>query len=338
MVSTLVIGGTGAVGRHLAPILASQGQAVLVASRNLRGAVDVADQVEGATPIVMDTHAKDLVLPENVELVIDCSGTDQTTVASATARAGADLIDISASTTHIERVAELQSLFAELGQRCLIGVGLAPGLSTMLAASIHDPDHPLPISIHGILDTRDEHGPGSADFTLSKVGTDFADPATGRRIRNFGNLQRPALPAGFGRRLVAQADFPDQHILTNELAVPVVTTYGFTSTATTLLFAAASRLPGGPSALTRVSNSLPRPTGSGPWLITAVTAAATAWATGVGQAKGTAVLASLAAAHLATVDTIEPGITYLHKTLVLDPETLAALSAHGIAVATDRTD
>lgn len=209
-------------------------------------------------------------------------------------------------------------------------------LTGSLAASIQDPAHPLPISIHGILDTRDEHGPGSAAFTLGKVGTNYTDPVTNQQVRNFAKLQWPHLPAGFGRRLVAQADFPDQRILTNELDVPVVTTYGFTNSATTLIFAAASRLPAGRQALTTLSASRPRPNGVvGPWLIAARNDATTAWATGIGQAKGTAVLASLAASCLTDSRTIEPGISYLHQVLTLNPATLATLSGHGIAVATD---
>ncbi len=283
----------------------------------------------------MDTSAGKLVLPADVELVVDCSGTDQTAVGRAAARMGVDLIDISASTRHLDAVTDLRSLFEESGGRCMIGVGLAPGLSTMLAASIHDPDDPLPISIHGLLDTRDEYGPGSAAFTLGKVGTDFTDPITGRQVRNFSKLQRPDLPAGFGRCLVARANFPDQVILTNEFGVAVETTYGFTSVATTLLFAAATRLPGAPAALAHISAAMPRPTGVGPWLIAATTGTTMAWATGTGQANGTAFVASLATSRLAHNAPIEPGINYLHQASRLDTDTLAALSAHGIAVATE---
>lgn len=144
-------------------------------------------------------------------------------MARAAASAGANLIDVSATTTHLSAVAGLDRLFFEAGRRAIIGVGLAPGLSTLLARAVHDPEKPEPITINGILDTRDEHGPGSAAFTIGKIGADFADPTSGAPVRNFTGLQRPNLPAGFGKRIVARADFPDQHILSRDLGVPVTT-------------------------------------------------------------------------------------------------------------------
>lgn len=332
---TLVVGGAGAIGHYVARLLVDTGHNVIVSSRNGDRASTAARQIPGASPAVIDTANAQLELPADVNLVIDCTGTSQTVIAEATAVAAADLIDISATTTHLLALAGLDQIFVNAGSRAITGVGLAPGLSTLLARAVHDTEYLEPITINGILDTRDEHGEGSAAFTMGKVGTDFADPTTGAMIRNFTGLRRPNLPAGFGKLLVARADFPDQYTLTNALGVPVTTNYGFTSTATTLIIAAATRIPRAGKLLDRIAQKTPRPTGTGPWLITAETTQRTAWATGTGQAIGTAAMTQLAAAHLA-VGKLKPGVHSIDQLMELDDQTLAGLAHHGIAVAVNR--
>lgn len=332
---TLVVGGTGAIGHHVAQLLADTGHNVLVSSRDGDRATATARQIPDASPVVVDTTDDQIELPRDVSLVVDCTGTPQTAVARATAAAGADLIDISATTTHLSAIAELDQIFVEARSTAITGVGLAPGLSTLLANAVHDPQRPERITINGILDTRDQHGPGSAAFTMGKIGTDFPDPTTAAPIHNFTELRRPNLPAGFGKLFVARADFPDQQTLTRDLGVPVTTNYGFTSTATTLAVAAATRIPGAGTLLGRIAQNTPRPTGTGPWLITAETTRRSAWATGTGQARGTAAIAQLAVDRLAA-GSLKPGVHTLDQMMTLDDQTLAGLAHHGIAVALNR--
>jgi len=334
--STLIIGGTGAIGHHVARLLADTGHDVLVSSRDGDRAAATARQIPGASPVVIDTANGHLDLPTEVSLVVDCTGTGQVAVALAAASAGADLIDISATTTHLSAIADLDQVFAKANSRAATGVGLAPGLSTLLARAVHDPERPEPITINGILDTRDEHGPGSAAFTMGKIGTDFRDPTTGAMVRNFTDLHRPSLPAGFGKLLVARADFPDQQTLTRALGVPVITNYGFTSAVTTLAVTAATRIPGAGTLLGRIAQMTSRPTGTGPWLITAETPRRRVWASGIGQAIGTAALVRLAADRL-TEGNLSPGVHALDHMMELDDQTLAGLARHGIAVAIDRS-
>lgn len=329
---TLVVGGTGAVGHHVARLLADAGHDVLVSSRHSDRADATARKIPGATPVVIDTANRHLKLPTEVSLVADCTGTGQVAVALAAASAGADLIDISATTTHLSAIAGTDQLFAKANSRAVTGVGLAPGLSTLLARAVHDLERPEPIIINGILDTRDEHGPGSAAFTIGKIGTDFPDPTTGELVRNFTGLHRLSLPAGFGKLVVARADFPDQQTLTQALGVPVSTNYGFTNTVTTLAVTAATRIPGAGTVLGRIAQITPRPTGTGPWLITAETPRRRAWATGTGQAMGTAAMVQLAADRLAKGN-LSPGVHNLDHMLQLDDQTIAGLAHHGIAVA-----
>ncbi len=333
--SALIVGGTGAIGHHVARLLADTGRDVLVSSRDGDRAAATAQQIPGASPVMIDTANGHPELPTGVSLVVDCTGTGQIAVALAAASAGADLIDISATTTHLSAIADLDHVFAQANSRAVTGVGLAPGLSTLLAKAVHNPERPEPITINGILDTRDEHGPGSAAFTMGKIGTDFRDPTTGATVRNFTGVHRPSLPAGFGKLFVARADFPDQQTLTRALGVPVTTNYGFTSAITTLAVTAATRIPGAGTLLGRIAQMTPRPTGTEPWLITAETPLRRAWASGIGQAIGTAVLVQLAADRLAEGN-LSPGVHALDHTMELDDQTIASLAHHGIAVALNR--
>ncbi len=103
----------------------------------------------------------------------------------------------------------------------------------------------------------------------------------------------------------------------------------------TLAMMAATRLPGAGRILGRLASAIPRPTGTGPWLIATQTTQRSAWATGSGQARGTAALAELAADRLATSG-LGPGVHTLHRIMTLDARTLADLAHHGIAVAIQR--
>ncbi len=133
---------------------------------------------------------------------------------------------------------------------------------------------------------------------------------------------------------MARADFPDQQTLTRSLGVPVTTNYGLTSTLATLAVTAASRIPRAGTLLGRIAQMTPRPTGTGPWLITAETPLSHAWATGTGQAIGTAVLVRLTADRLAEGN-LSSGVHSLDHMMDLDDRTLAGLARHGIAVAVD---
>ncbi len=329
----LILGGTGAVGRWVGSFAADAGHDVVVASRHGARASSTADTIPGASAVTIDLDDSGARIPGGIDVVVDCTGTDRLGNAELVARAGADLLDISATSRHVMQLAESGDLFRKAKRRCVFGAGLAPGLSTMLALAVHEPSDPAPIEIHGVLDTRDEHGEASAAFTLDKIGTSFVDPSTGRPVRNFTGLRWPRLPAGFGRRVVARADFPDQYLLANELAVPVTTTYGFTRPPITLLFCAAARTPGGRSALGKLASLVPRPTGTGHWIIAAVAASRFAWATGDGQARSTALMAALALERLRD-DALEPGVHLAAHVSDLD-HIASRLSRHGIAMAID---
>ena len=329
----LVLGGTGVVGRWVGSFAADAGHEVLVASRHGASASSTANTIPGASAVTIDLDDSGARIPGGTDVVVDCTGTDRLGNAELVARAGADLLDVSATSRHVMQLSERGEFFRQENRRCVYGAGLAPGLSTMLALAVHDPSVPAPIEIHGVLDTRDEHGEASAAFTLDKIGTTFVDPSTGEPVQNFTGLRWPRLPAGFGRRVVARADFPDQYLLTSELAVPVSTTYGFTRSPLTLLFWAAARTPGGRSAMGRLASLVPRPTGSGHWIITAVAGPRVAWATGIGQARSTAVMAALALEQLRG-DTLEAGVHLAAHVTDLD-HSASMLSRHGIAMAID---
>ena len=329
----LILGGTGAVGRWVGSFAADAGHEVVVASRDGARASSTAATIPGASAVTIDLDDSGARIPGGIDVVVDCTGTDRLAISELVAEAGADLLDISATSRHVMQLAESGDLFRTAKRRCVFGAGLAPGLSTMLALAVHDPSDPAPIQIHGVLDTRDEHGEASAAFTLDKIGTSFVDPSTGRPVRNFTGLRWPRLPAGFGRRVVARADFPDQYLLTAELAVPVTTTYGFTQPPITLLFCAAARTPGGRSALGKLASLVPRPTGTGHWIIAAVAAARIAWATGDGQARSTALMAALALERLRD-DALQPGVHLAAHVTDLD-HIAPKLSRHGIAMAVD---
>lgn len=330
----LILGGTGAVGRHVCRLLSSSERAIFVASRTVGSAANVADGLENATAVAIDVTVGDANWPDGLSLVINCTGIERLEIAKQTASLGADYIDISASSNYLASLENLNGLFATANTRCLIGVGLSPGLSTLLAKSIVDPESPGPIEIHLLLDNRDEHGPQSAVFTTGLIGRDFPDSVSKNLVRNFCGLRRVEFPEGFGHRLVARADLADQNILHKDCGVTVTTTYGFTNSAVLIAISLASRFPWLGAPLVRQAIRLPRPKSVGRWVGFAAAGNRRIWATGTGQARGTAVMTSIAGECLLNRQ-FQPGVQYFGNLVDLNDTLIESLATHGIKVGTD---
>jgi hypothetical protein len=183
-------------------------------------------------------------------------------------------------------------------------VGLAPGLTNLLAAAAHDEARAAPIDIVVLLGAGERHGDASVQWAYGLLGRRFLDPASGRPVRNYTRSRRFTLP-GHGTRRLVRADYADQHVLTRDLGVPVRTYFGLDSRLATGALAALTRVPGG----SRAPRGLPLP-GSDRWLVLARTDdGVTRWATGRNESRATAEVAA-AAARLAA--SVPAGVHHLH--------------------------
>lgn len=292
----LVLGGYGAVGAKVVAELRSSGDTAFAAGRDPARAdrvIDPADQ--GSYRSAMS----------DVDVVINAAGLEEPVLARVAAAAGAAFVDIGAATGYIAALERLTGTTAAV----LVSVGLAPGLTNLLAAAVYA-TAPGPVDIAVLLGAGERHGTAATNWSYGLLGRVFPDTQhIGRSVRNYTQPQRFELP-GYGRRRLYRTDFSDQHALTRDLGAPVLTYFGVDSRLATASLAALTWVPGA----SRMPRGIHLP-GSDRWLALAKAAdGTTRWAHGQGQSNATAVMA-VAAARAAPA--LSAGVHHLHRVLTL---------------------
>lgn len=297
----IVLGGYGAVGSQAVAYLREMAAHVLAAGRDPKRA-DLL--IDAGHP-----HGLDRVL-KDVDVVLNCAGAEDAALADQVTRHGAAFVDITASVEYTSAVERLKP-----SAPILLSVGLAPGLTNLLAAAVQHEAPAQPIDIALLLGAGERYGKASTAWAYQLLGQDFADPATGERIRNYSRPRRFHLPV-YGVRRLLRVDYSDQHVLHRDLGVPVRTYFGLTSRLATAALAVLTRLPA--AAHAAPSWHLP---GDQRWLALARSAdGRTHTLGGRVQAHATAAIAAIAALKAAH---LPRGVHHLHH--VLDLSDLAAL-------------
>lgn len=191
----LILGASGAVGGHLRTALLAAGHQVTSAARNAPhgwARIDAAN-----------TDLSDLLREASRhDIVVNASGVENP--ALGTAVGDSTLIDISASAGFLN-----QLQLASPQTAMVLGVGLAPGLSTLMVAAVHHvPGDDVDVAI--MLGAGEKHGPAAVRWTQRLIGSRLADPPEGRTVMNLHEA-RTFRTAGRPRRYL-RADFPD-HVL-----------------------------------------------------------------------------------------------------------------------------
>ncbi|MFW5419820.1 saccharopine dehydrogenase [Nocardiopsis sp. CNT-189] len=296
----LVLGGYGAVGAPVVRLLRGRGHTAAAAGRDAARA-DVRIDL-GETGLRGYRRAL-----RGTDVVVNTAGAEDPALITAAAEAGAAFVDATATTGYIaaaERLAPAAPV--------LLSVGLAPGLTNLLAAEAAAVrPRPRSIDIAVLLGAGDAHGRAAEEWSFGLIGTDFPDPATGEPVRNLTGARTFRIP-GHGRRRLYRADFSDQHTLTRDLGLPVRTRFGLDSRAATAALAGLTRLPAALRLRPPAGLHLP---GSDAWaLLAEADTGAALLATGRGQSEGTAALTALAAE---AAPALPPGVHHLHRVLSL---------------------
>lgn len=330
--SALVLGGYGAVGRHAAGVLVDAGVGVHIGGRRHAAAEAIAAELGSATPVVVDAASPAAVreAAEDVDVVVNCSGVETVALADAVVAGGSHLVDVAADHQYMSAVATGGPSIAAAGVEALFSVGVAPGLTNLLAARWAE-SLPDPVELSVVLGAGEEHGRASYDWVYELLGRSFPD-TTGRRlrVRNLTGRVRRDLPH-VGVCWLYRADFSDQHVLTADLDRPVLTRAGFDSRAVSALLAAVGRVPGSAGLLRTLEPVVPwSRLGSDVWVAAVGSCGRiTGWTAGRNQSRATGIVAGLAATRVLT----EPvaGVTHLHQRVSLD-DLEADLARHGITV------
>jgi hypothetical protein len=309
-VRALVLGGYGAVGRLVVERLRAQGATAHAAGRDPRRADRVVDL---RAPATLDAAL------EGVDVVVNAAGMEDPGLVARVTDRGIAFVDITATTAYVDAVEALRP-----AAPVVLSVGLAPGLTNLLAAAVHR-DAPGPIDLAVVLGAGERHGKAGVAWTYDLLGRRFADPATAAPIRNFSRASRFRLPGGTSTRRLPRVDFSDQHTLTRDLGVPVRTHFGLDSRIATAALALLTRVPGGRHA----PKGLHLP-GGDEWIVLARADGRSRWATGHGQSHATAVVAVEAARAAGGA---AAAVHHLHELLTLaDLPTDSGIECHASAL------
>lgn len=213
----LIVGGTGHVGRLIATrILATGAASLRLGGRDMTKATHLARKLGcAATHVDLNDPASWDKALMGIDTVITCIDAPDAGFARAVLTGGLRYIDISATDAVLRRIEDLDPLARENGGLAVLSVGLAPGLSTLLAeAACVGVDSVDLLRIHVLLSGGDAHGAAAIDWTLDNL-----------RDLSPGEIERLRPGSNVPEVLSIPFDFADQHVLRRQ---------GYTNTATRL--------------------------------------------------------------------------------------------------------
>lgn len=231
--NVLIVGGYGNVGKRIARLLADElGSRLLVGGRNKSRAERCAADLKTAA----QARRIDVTQPatfnealQGVAMVIMCLDTADLKFAHACVVRGVHWIDITASSDVVERLGFMQDLAAAHGVTILSSVGLAPGITNLLAKACAMASHRelLKIDIHILFGLGDHHGKAAVAWMVNRFHRPFkVITAQGpRSVRPFVERASGKFPAPFGVRTTYRFDFSDQHTLRDTLGVEQVNSW-----------------------------------------------------------------------------------------------------------------
>lgn len=327
-----VFGATGAVGTEVVAQLSRNGQRVVAVSRSAERAAAMAEPfatVTGRSGTLSDPASLDVDEPG---IAINCTGIEDLDAIGRWRRAGWSMIDITASSSYALKLAA-QPLD---GPPLLVGVGLIPGLTSVLARDLvaADPDATA-VSISCLIGLGEDYGEASRDWTLGQLGRTISEPGQAS-FRNFSDPKTIEFPGGFGRRPAWRFDFADRALLPGPLGVAVTTRYCFDSRLAGRALSVASAIPKAPELIRRVGRATRRAAHGTAWWagVIETDTGKRAWALGDGQSVGTATITAIAAHQLATTDSA--GSRYLWDVIDAD-QLISQAAASGIHIGTDQS-
>jgi YHS domain-containing protein/copper chaperone CopZ len=253
------------------------------------------------------------------------------------------VLDATMSTASNE--VRLDSLARQHGAAAAISVGLAPGLTNLLAKHCVERLGALDtLDIGILLGLGEAHGAAAIRWTLERMGAPFTlwHDGVAMSVAGFDTARRLRFPGRYGWRRAYRFDFADQHIIAQTLGVPRVSTWlCFDSAAVTRAVALLGRV-GALRALRRASVRdrlaalLARVhVGSDGFAISVMTRRGeappyTCGLSGRGQSHATGVVAALVARQLYTAGG-PPGVLHIEQRFSPDA-VFQQLGADGIRV------
>ncbi len=226
----LVIGGYGQVGsiicKHLDRTFPGK---VYAAGRNAEKAQQLVNQSNGSIQ-AMVLHIDKKMVPsqlEQVKQVIVCIEQKSTDFVQYCMQHGIDYIDISASYSFLQQIEALSDDAKQYQTTAVVSVGLAPGITNLLAKYIQSKlESVRELTIYIMLGLGDRHGQAAVNWTLHEALHSFMRYEDDQKVRvnSFVDKGNVYFDEKYGFRTAYDFNFADQHVLRHTLSIPLVKT------------------------------------------------------------------------------------------------------------------
>ncbi len=214
--SIIIIGASGAVGSAIVRYLdAPQKYKLVLAGRRTAPLEKLKRSLQSDSELLqLDVdHFNEPVLLKKAALVIMCVDIPDNRIPKACAEAGVRYMDISASRQVLQYLEATDVLAGVHKVPMLFSVGLAPGLTNLLAKSVRDklPDASV-LEIYVLLGLGEAHGDQAFQWTFDHLHKTYAIRQDGfdTPVKSFTGPKTTDL---LGKRQFYLFDFVDQHIL-----------------------------------------------------------------------------------------------------------------------------
>jgi saccharopine dehydrogenase-like NADP-dependent oxidoreductase len=140
---------------------------------------------------------------------------------------GIHYIDISASYPFLVQVEQLDAFARERGATGVLSVGLAPGLTNLLAKRCKDVfDELQRVDIAILLGLGEAHGKAAIQWTVDNIDARFAVPCAEepKQVSSFADPKPARFPGGYGWRKTYRFNFADQHVVARTLNIDRIST------------------------------------------------------------------------------------------------------------------
>ncbi len=244
----MLVGGYGQVGQLIAERLApSFPDRLIIVGRSLDKAAACATRIgEGATGRALDVNSENLGSHlEDVALVLVCLDQADSRFVEQCLSRGIDYLDVTASYEFLRRVSALDSLAKRSGATAVLSVGVAPGLTNLIAAqAVNAMNRTNRIDVFIQLGLGGRHGKAAIAWMIDNLDAtyDVREASQQMSVRSFGESRRVRFPGQRVASIAYRFNFSDQQVLTWTLNVPSVSTWVcFDSRFLTWLLAAGAR-------------------------------------------------------------------------------------------------
>jgi saccharopine dehydrogenase (NAD+, L-lysine-forming) len=247
----VIAGGYGQVGRAAARrlVTALPGRVVIAGRDGARAASLARELGHEARGRALDLRAPAAELAATLagaRVVVACSDAGGRAFAEACLGSGVHYVDVTADETALADLESLDGIARAAGATGVVHVGLAPGLTNLLAArAVALVDGATRADLFVLLGLGEKHGDSAIDWTLDNLARPFTVVADGapRVVSPFREGARFLLPGEQRPRWAYRFNFPDQRAVARDLALPSASTWlCFDSRAVTTLLWLCARI------------------------------------------------------------------------------------------------